>query len=427
MKLRTLAASVLLAPVCLAQSYQFTLDAQASTTSINLDVSLPTPGTAIGNYDAATNPTGTITCTNVFGTCNNTSFPISATIESEPAAIGTPGGGFLANIDTTAGAISISGLSVAAIGRQSAVADVTLVLNYQTFRTRQPNSVFPGGFTLPLPIGQATLDNILFVQSGPAAGTLTPSATPNVWDVTIAVPTTLSFDLTLPSGGTQAVGPVPSSLPMVGTLDTAGSRPRLTIAIDQSGSQVIPNPQPGTVIEDIAFAVPTVLPTGGVANLVLDLIPGDLTLGAVTDINWAANGVPACTVSSYCSSTPNTFSNGAQCGVLGTSSIKAGAFALTAQGVPPGHAGRFYMSRTQAFQPFGDGNLCLGSPVRRLPVTYALATGDALYTVSFADSTQPTSLIRAGDTWNFQFIFRDPIGGPLTFNTTDAVSVVFCP
>ena len=27
----------------------------------------------------------------------------------------------------------------------------------------------------------------------------------------------------------------------------------------------------------------------------------------------------------------------------------------------------------------------------------------------------------------FQFIFRDPIGGPLTFNTTDAVSVTFCP
>jgi hypothetical protein len=85
------------------------------------------------------------------------------------------------------------------------------------------------------------------------------------------------------------------------------------------------------------------------------------------------------------------------------------------------------MSRTQAFLPFGDGNLCLGSPVRRLPVTYALPTGNVLYAVNFEDPAQPTSLIRAGDTWNFQLVFRDPIGGPLTFNTTDAVSVVFCP
>ena len=85
------------------------------------------------------------------------------------------------------------------------------------------------------------------------------------------------------------------------------------------------------------------------------------------------------------------------------------------------------MSRNQSFLPFGDGNLCLGAPVRRLPVTYAGPAGNAAYAVNFNDPSQPTNLIGAGDTWNFQFIFRDPIGGPLTFNTTDAVSVTFCP
>ncbi|MFM7298414.1 MAG: hypothetical protein ACKO4Q_14505, partial [Planctomycetota bacterium] len=426
MRLRTFAAALLLAPAALAQSYDFTLDSQASNTLINLDVSLPMPGTAIGSYDLATNPTGTITCTNVFGTCNNTSFPINSTLVSEPSIAGQPGGTFAATVSTSAGTIAIAGLSVSAIGRQSSTSDLTLQLNYPTFRTRQPTSVFPGGFTLPLPLGQSTIDNVLIMQSSAAAGTLVASATPGVWNVNIVVPTSLSFDLDL-LGNAQSVGPVPFALPMVGTLDLSGATPRLVIAVDQSGNQTIPNPQPGTVIEDVAFAVPTVLPTCGTANLVLDLIPGDLALGVLSDIDWAANGTPACSVTSYCSATPNTFSSAGECSAMGSSSLALGGFALSAAGVPPAHAGRFYMSRTQSFLPFGDGNLCLGAPVRRLPVTYAGPLGNALYNVDFADAGQPTSLIRAGDTWNFQFVFRDPIGGPLTFNTTNAVSVLFCP
>lgn len=426
MQLRTLAAALALAPAAFAQTFQFSLDSQASTTLINLDVSLPLPGTAIGSYDAATNPTGTITCTSVFGTCNNTSFPINSTLLSEPQLAGQPGGTFQANVDTSAGTITISGLAVSPTGRQASTSDLTLELNYPTFRTRQPTSFFPGGFTLPLPLGQSTIDNVLIVQSAPAAGTVAASRTPGLWNVNIVVPTSLSLDLDL-LGNAQSVGPVPFALPLVGTLDLASTPPRLVVTVDQTGNQTIPNPQPGTVIEDVAFAVPTVLPSGGTANLVLDLIPGDLTLGVLTDLDWAANGTPACTITSYCSATPNTFSSGGACTALGSSSLTLGSFALTADGVPPGHAGRFYMSRTQTFLPFGDGNLCLGAPVRRLPVTYAGPLGNALYNVDFADLGQPTSLIRAGDTWNFQFIFRDPIGGPLTFNTTDAVSVLFCP
>ncbi len=426
MHLRTLAAALALCQLATAQTFDFSLDSLASTTLINLNFSLPLPGTAIGNYDATNNPTGTITCTNVFGVCNNTSFAINSTLLTEPLLAGQPGGLFRASVDTSAGTIAITGLAVSPTGRQASTSDLTLELNYPTFRTRQPNSVFPGGFTLPLPLGQSTIDNVLLVQSAPAAGTLTASGTPDLWNVNVVVPTSLSLDLDL-LGNAQSFGPVPFALPLVGTLDLSGSRPRLIVTADQSLNQTIPNPQPGTVIEDVALPIPTVIPTGGTANLVLDLIPGDLTVGLLTNLDWSAAGTPACTIASYCSSTPNTFSNGGQCSAAGSSSLGLGAFALTANGVPPGHAGRFYMSRTQSFLPFGDGNLCLGAPVRRLPVTYAGPRGNAAYAVNFEDLTQPTSLIRAGDTWNFQFIFRDPIGGPLTFNTTDAISVAFCP
>jgi hypothetical protein len=35
--------------------------------------------------------------------------------------------------------------------------------------------------------------------------------------------------------------------------------------------------------------------------------------------------------------------------------------------------------------------------------------------------------ITPGSTRKFQYVFRDPAGGPAGFNTTNAVSVTFCP
>jgi hypothetical protein len=35
--------------------------------------------------------------------------------------------------------------------------------------------------------------------------------------------------------------------------------------------------------------------------------------------------------------------------------------------------------------------------------------------------------ISAGDTWNFQFWYRDPSAGASGFNLSDGLSIVFCP
>lgn len=426
MLLRSFCALALLSPLAAAQSFQFSLDG-ASTTSIVSDLSLPLPGTAIGSYDATANPTGTRTCTSLFGTCNNTAIPITATALTEFNIVGTPAGGFRGTLDSKTGVLLVSDLTVSVIGRQSASADLTLEVLYSTFRTQQPNSIFPGGITLPLPIGQGTIDDVLLVQTGPAVpAALAPTGLPGIFTITGVVPAELSFQLDL-LGQISPVGPLPFALPITGTLDLTGASPRLAFAVDQTGQQTIPNPTPGQVIEDLAFALPTVLPPGGTANLLLDLTPGDLGISNATDLDWLALGAPVCETASYCISTPNTFSNGATCSAAGSTSLAFNTFTISAQGVPPGHAGRFYMSRNQALLPFGDGTLCLGTPIRRLPVVYADASGLAQYSVDFNDPAQPTALIAPGDTWSFQLVFRDPIGGPLTFNTSDAVYASFCP
>ncbi len=421
-----LAAAVLLAPIAAAQSYQFTLEPNLSSTNLGANFAIDLPSVGIGDFDAVNNPAGTSTCTSLFGACNNTAIPFTNSVEIDSLFAGSPSGTFVASIDTAAGVAAISGFAVAPLGKEPGVADLTLNLLYSTFRTAQPASLFVGGVNLPLPLGQATIDNLLFVQTADVAGVLVPSAIPDVFDFNAILPTTLSFDVDLLGSATQ-VGPLPFPLPVVGTLDLRQGGALLSFTVDASGKQTIPDPLGGQTFEDLAFPLPTILPPGGVANLLFDITPGDLDLAFLADLDWTALGAGVCEASNYCVTTPNTFSAGAQIQSAGSNSIAFNDFTLLANGVPPGHAGRFAMSRQQTQLPFGDGTLCLGGVVRRYPIVFADASGLASYSVDVTDTTQPGSLLTAGATWNFQLIFRDPLGGPVTFNTSDAMSVTFCP
>jgi hypothetical protein len=424
---RAIATLASITPAALAQSYRFDLDAGTSSTSILSAVRQALPGTAIGNYDAVNNPTGTITCTNIFGACTNASFTMDGALLVDADFSGAPGGGFVATIDTQAGVALISDLDVSALGKSPGTAGLTLELTYQTFRTLQPTALFVGGFTLPLPLGQAQVDNLRIQQTGPAVpGVLTPTGVVGQFDFNALVPAEISFDLDVL--GTQTpVGPVPFPLPLIGSLDVVGAAPLFTLFVDQKNVQSIPDPLPGQVIDDFALDVPTILPPGGVAHLLLDATFGALDFESNVSLSWYAAGAPVCEVATYCSSLPNTYSSGAHMQSAGTTSLAFNAFTLLADGVPPQHAGRFCMGTQQTFTPFGDGNLCVAGTFRRLPVVFADSSGVASYAVDFTDLSQPSSLINAGSTWNFQLIFRDPLGGPLTFNTSDAISATFCP
>ncbi len=409
-----------------AQSFSFSLQDALSSTNIGANFAIDLPGAGIGDFDAASNPGGTSTCTNLFGACNNTSIAFTNSLEIDSVFAGSPSGSFAASVDTAAGVAVVSNFIASPLGKDSGGADLTLNLLYNTFRTTQPNSLFVGGFNLPLPLGQVAVDNLLLVQTADAAGVLTPTAVNGVYDFAALLPTELSFEIDFLGSATQ-VGPLPFPLPVVGTLDLRNPQAQLTLTVDASGKQTIPNPLGGQTFEDIPLGLPTILPPGSVANLVFDITPGDLALSFLTDLDWSALGTAVCEASNYCVSTPNTFSNGALIQAVGSTSIASNSFTLSANGVPPGHAGRFALSTKQTQIPFGDGVLCLGGVVRRFPIVWGDANGAASYSVDLNNTSQPGYLIAAGSTWNFQLIFRDPLGGPLTFNTSDAVSVTFCP
>jgi hypothetical protein len=420
-------AAVVLAPLAAAQSFEFTFDPQSSTTSLAASSRLELPGSAIGSFDPNANPTGTITCTNLFGACDNEAFDMDLAVLADSAFAGAPTGRLNASFDLENGLMLVSGFDAAPLGAAAGGAELTLELVYETFRTQQPNALFLGGFTLPIPLGQAAVTELRITQvGGPAVGLVTLANAPGVWQFAVLVPAELEFDLDL-LGTPSHVGPIPFPLPLTGTFEPLASPARLSLAVDESLQQTIPDPLPGQTFDDVPLDVPTVLPPGQIAHLLLDLAVGELAFDSTTHLAWTALGTPVCEATSYCVSLPNTFSTGAQIGALGSSSVALDDLELVAQGVPPLHAARFAIGSRQGFAPFGDGYLCLGGLVRRFPIRFASGAGTVVQPVDYLDPAQPGSLVTPGSTWNFQLFFRDPLGGPLTFNSTDAISITFCP
>jgi hypothetical protein len=129
----------------------------------------------------------------------------------------------------------------------------------------------------------------------------------------------------------------------------------------------------------------------------------------------------------YCLVNPNSYDpNGAFMDWLGTQFISQNNFAVSASGVPPGAAGIFFFGPGQTAASFGNGWFCVSGQITRLPVVFANFVGVAFYQI---DVTQPpvAGLILPGTTQNFQFWYRDALGGGLNFNLTDGLSVQFCP
>ncbi len=110
----------------------------------------------------------------------------------------------------------------------------------------------------------------------------------------------------------------------------------------------------------------------------------------------------------------------------GSTSVSASDFGLSAVGNPPSQFGVFFMGPTPTSVPFGNGYLCVTGSLTRYPLVTSDALGIASYDV---DNTVPPALgkIVDGSTWNWQYWYRDPMGGGAFFNLSDALSATYCP
>ncbi|MCE9593058.1 MAG: hypothetical protein K8S98_02595 [Planctomycetes bacterium] len=152
--------------------------------------------------------------------------------------------------------------------------------------------------------------------------------------------------------------------------------------------------------------------------------------GGVNPATWFGAFGGACNAgaANYCISNPNSTGQAARISTGGSLSIADNSFTLTASSCIPNGFGLFFYGKTQTQVPFGAGVRCIGNPVVRInPPNHADALGTATRSIDL--SAPPfdggPGAIHAGETWNFQYWYRD-VADPLGFNLTDGASATFC-
>jgi len=271
-----------------AQLYDFNVVAPPSGISGNLALSARTQGTLIGNYDPDTNPNGTRTKPGLFGSFDPTeNVPVEVRIG---AAIGgtitrQAGGTFRATVDGSTNTITFENLSLNFLANGPAVLPVTITLAGQSFRTRNPDSVYvlpSQGITLP--IGTVNLSQFTAVQTGAGAGVLTPVGV-NTYDFTAAV----AVDLTLAADllGNPFAQTIPFVLPLQGQVVVLGNTALVTSLQQLNFSQTF---NPNLDLPPFEFGLPTILPPGSTANLIFDLTLEEIGVDVNLDINLRAEG-----------------------------------------------------------------------------------------------------------------------------------------
>jgi len=128
----------------------------------------------------------------------------------------------------------------------------------------------------------------------------------------------------------------------------------------------------------------------------------------------------------YCTSSPNSSGSPSLITAIGSTSIADNDLTLSAGPMADNEPGIFYFGSNQLNTPFGNGTRCVGGTVVRI-LPPAMAAGGVLTRVVDLTSGPVASAIAPMTTWNFQAWFRDPAGGGLGFDLSDAVEIDFEP
>jgi hypothetical protein len=201
------------------------------------------------------------------------------------------------------------------------------------------------------------------------------------------------------------------------TITPLGSSPETT---DLTGMQSDPELTDGTLVQ-VGSTLTLVVPVDSTFDFYDPSSGVNGTLHVVgTMVAHFACPAPA----SFCATSPNSVGPGALISASGSSSITANDLVLTAAGTPPGEFGIFFYGPQALQLPLGDGILCVGQGIR-LPLVQS--SGGAISYGLDHSLLPPGGAIGAGQTWLFQCWYRDPLGGPAGFNTSDGLSVFFCP
>ena len=287
-----LAALAATAPA-LANETVYNCNVMPATSSVvqSNDVNAPFNGTFIGNYDATNNPTGTKTIPGFFGGSGNNpitytaSFALAGDINSHPL------GSLTVGVDPETLLVRISALNLDFLGAVPGTLAATVNINYQTFHTQQPNAIYPGGVNIPLPVGNGSVTTLRAVQTGGAVpGIMVPQKNGS-FNFTAAVPVDFISVATLLGQNVLDGTPTPGVLPLTGNVMETAAGVVLSIAIANQSSTT--QPITNGAFTDLALAIPTVIPTGSTANVLMSGSVTSVTVASNLNASLAINGTRA--------------------------------------------------------------------------------------------------------------------------------------
>jgi hypothetical protein len=274
-----------------AQGYRMTVDANTSSLSGTVAVSVRFTGNMVGTYNATTNPTGTRTNpgSSIVAAPTNNPVPVSGTGGTgnpAPTVSTKPAGTYYLNVNAPGQRITVAGLSANLIGASPQPAlPVSVSITYATFRTFVPNYLYTWfGFPIPISLGNATVQAMALSQDSVVTGALTPSG-PNSYTYSLQVPCTLSTTILVQGSAVPNVSQ--STLTFNGTVTLNGLNPPTvtgTLSIPTNITQTIA-PTPGT---PAPFSLPPPpFSTGPNADVLLtaDIIaPSSATVNGTTSL-----------------------------------------------------------------------------------------------------------------------------------------------
>ncbi len=246
------------------QDYALTVDQASSSLTSDVSMTLNASGTFIGNYDPATNPSGTQTRPGLFGGSGNQPIPYTSTINGNGLNNSSPTGGYTLTVDLVGGFAQVNGFSMDLLGGSLATIPIEQTLMFSTFHTINPSGIFIGGIPITLPVGDLTMSVLTATQVSTTSGGIVTPVGPNQYSVSVLVPVEVMSVLEL-SG--QPVGnglPLPAAFLVSGTLDIAGQNATLTMSVN-----LVPVLPPIVGPIPVATDQPVDIPTlgGGVAHL----------------------------------------------------------------------------------------------------------------------------------------------------------------
>jgi len=262
------------------------VDGQQSSIDGTFQQTIHMPGVLIGDYDAKTYPEGTMTRPGVWGGSGNN--PIACSIE--PVA----GGPFSENLEGTLdidfdfenSTMLISAIEFQALADSTIQFPLSVIFEYETFRSITPDSLFIGGFPVEIPFGEGLVTRLDMSLAVSVPVELIPASSTQ-WSYQSEMPVMMTMELEILETST---GPLPflGVLFLDGTVTNEGGEISITGTSSWKNQEVIPDPP--IFFDNLPLELPTIIPPGDFAGVYLSVAADEIVSTIIASFQFNAVG-----------------------------------------------------------------------------------------------------------------------------------------